>query len=284
MCFRTTAKIMLIAAAGLFVSIAGILPASAVDFSGKKITIIVPFKEGGGTDGLARLFAPYLQKELPGNPDVIVLNQPGGGGVTGSNKFQRTDVKDGTVLGMGSTSTFVAYAIGGEKVKYDPMSWEPIILMLRGAIVYANGDKMGLKGGLNDPKGDVAIAQSKPVIIGMKTPTSAELSDYISWRILGANVKPVFGLSTSKQRKAFFREEIMANVDGTGPYLKKLLANLNLTQYQCSLLGTTDLMVIDFEILMRLICQRWKSFTKQLLEKRQKARLMTLTGILLVCA
>ena len=53
MCFRNTAKIMLIAAAGLFVSIAGVLPASAVDFSGKKITIIVPFKEGGGTDGLA---------------------------------------------------------------------------------------------------------------------------------------------------------------------------------------------------------------------------------------
>ena len=221
--FRNPAKILLTAAAGLLFSVAGVLPALAVDFSGKKITIITPFKEGGGTDGLARLFAPYLQKELPGNPDVIVLNQPGGGGVTGSNKFQRTTVKDGTVLGMGSTSTFVAYAIGGEKVKYDPMSWEPIILMLRGAIVYANGDKMGLKGGLNDPKGDVAIAQSKPVVIGMKTPTSAELSDYISWRILGANVKPVFGLSTSKQRKAFFREEIMANVDGTGPYLKKVV-------------------------------------------------------------
>ena len=99
MCFRTTAKIMLIAAAGLFVSLAGILPASAVDYSGKKITIIVPFKEGGGTDGLARLFAPYLQKELPGNPDVIVLNQPGGGGVTGSNKFQRTELKTARCLG-----------------------------------------------------------------------------------------------------------------------------------------------------------------------------------------
>jgi hypothetical protein len=205
-------------AAGAFVG-----SSSALDLSGKKVTMIVPFKEGGGTDGLARLFAPYLQKELPGNPEVIVLNQPGGGGVTGTNKFQRTAEKDGTVIGMGSTSTFVAYAIGGDKIKYDPMSWEPIMLMLRGAIVYANADKMGLKGGMSDPKGDVAIAQSKGVVIGMKTPTSAELSDYISWRIMGANVKPVFGLSTSKQRKAFFRQEIMANVDGTGPYLKKVV-------------------------------------------------------------
>lgn len=208
---------------GFLISTVSILPAWAVDFSGKKITMIVPFKEGGGTDGLARLFAPYLQRELPGNPEVIVLNQPGGGGVTGTNKFQRTAKKDGTVIGMGSTSTFVAYAIGGDKIKYNPMSWEPIMLMLRGAIVYVNAEKMGVKGGMVDPAGDVAKAQSEGVVIGMKTPTSAELSDYISWRIMGANVKPVFGLSTSKQRKAFFRQEIMANVDGTGPYLKKVV-------------------------------------------------------------
>jgi hypothetical protein len=216
-------RILSIVMVGFAAALVSGTAAFAADFSGKKITMIVPFKEGGGTDGLARLFAPFLQKELPGNPDVIVLNQPGGGGVTGTNKFQRTAKKDGTVIGMGSTSTFVAFAIGGEKIKYDPMSWEPIILMLRGAIVYANADKLGVKGGLNDPKGDVAKVQSKPVVIGMKTPTSAELSDYITWSILGANVKPVFGLSTSKQRKAFFRQETIANVDGTGPYLKKVV-------------------------------------------------------------
>lgn len=205
-------------ATGVFAS-----AASALDLSGKKVTIIVPFAEGGGSDGLARLFQPYLQKELPGNPSVIVLNQPSGGGVTGSNKFQQSKETDGTVIGMGSTSTFVAYAMGGDKIKYDPMTWEPIMLFLRGAIVYANGDKLDLKGGLNDPKGDVKKAQSKSVIIGMKTPTSAELSDYVTWRLLGANVKPVFGLSTSKQRKAYLRGEILANVDGTGPYLKNVV-------------------------------------------------------------
>ena len=114
--FRNPAKIMLTAAAGLLFSIAGVLLALAVDFSGKKITIITPFKEGGGTDGLARLFAPYLQKELPGNPDVIVLNQPGGGGVTGSNKFQRTAAKDGTVLGMGSTQHLLLTQLVGTKL------------------------------------------------------------------------------------------------------------------------------------------------------------------------
>ena len=38
--FRNPAKIMLTAAVGLLFSVAGVLPALAVDFSGKKITII----------------------------------------------------------------------------------------------------------------------------------------------------------------------------------------------------------------------------------------------------
>ena len=42
----------------------------------------MPFKEGGGSDTLARLLQPHLQEALPGNPTVIILNQPGGGSVT----------------------------------------------------------------------------------------------------------------------------------------------------------------------------------------------------------
>ena len=53
---------MLTAAVGLLFSVAGVLPVSQILVA--KITIITPFKEGGGTDGLARLFALYLQKEL----------------------------------------------------------------------------------------------------------------------------------------------------------------------------------------------------------------------------
>jgi tripartite-type tricarboxylate transporter receptor subunit TctC len=59
--------------------------ASAVDFKGKTITGIVAAKEGGGMDKIVRMFSPFFEKHLPGNPTVIVRNMPGGGTVRGNN-------------------------------------------------------------------------------------------------------------------------------------------------------------------------------------------------------
>ena len=70
--------------------------AKAADFSGKRITIIVPFSEGGGTDSYSRFMAPYFEKYLPGHPKIIVLNKPGGGGLTGVNYYADRATKDGT--------------------------------------------------------------------------------------------------------------------------------------------------------------------------------------------
>ena len=42
------------------------------DFSGKTIKWIIPFNVGGGSDVWARLYSPFLQKYLPGNPIVVV--------------------------------------------------------------------------------------------------------------------------------------------------------------------------------------------------------------------
>ena len=79
------------------------LPAQAVDFSGKTIEWIVPFREGGGTDRLTRILQPKLAALLPGNPTVLVLNQPGGGSIKASNKFHRSAPSDGTMLFTAST-------------------------------------------------------------------------------------------------------------------------------------------------------------------------------------
>ena len=48
-------------------------------FKGKQIKIIVGFTAGGIVDLWARLFIQYMGKYIPGNPDVIVQNVPGGG-------------------------------------------------------------------------------------------------------------------------------------------------------------------------------------------------------------
>jgi hypothetical protein len=48
---------------------------------------VIPFAEGGGSDVWARFMAPFLSKHLPGRPNVIIRNVPGGGSITGTNDF-----------------------------------------------------------------------------------------------------------------------------------------------------------------------------------------------------
>lgn len=220
---KTTTSVM--AAAAVAMSFAYTSPAHAVDFSGKTITLIVPFKEGGATDTVARLFQPYLQQSLPGKPTVIVLNQPGGGGIKSANKFEVSAPKDGTALIFTSTSTILPFTLGAEAVKFDPTGWEGVMGMPRGAVLYTNAEQTGVTGYGKDPKADVAALRNAKVVNGAKTPISSELLDSIVMDTLGIDMTPVFGISTSQQRPAFERGETNLNVDGTGAYLTKMANN-----------------------------------------------------------
>jgi tripartite-type tricarboxylate transporter receptor subunit TctC len=77
--------------------------ASAVDFKGKTVQMIVGAEPGGGTDAASRLVAPYFEKYLPGNPTIIVRNRPGAGGVTALNYVVQQTAPDGlTMIGGGN--------------------------------------------------------------------------------------------------------------------------------------------------------------------------------------
>lgn len=215
---KKTGALMVVAAAAFAISMAS--PAHAADFSGKKITLLVPYGEGGGADTIARLMQPYLEKALPGNPTVVVLNRPGGGGVKGSNKFDASAPKDGTELIIASTSGHISYTLGNAATNYDPTKWEGVMGLPRGAIVYTNAERTGITG--KDPKADVAALRKAQVINGSKAPIATELLDTVALHMLGVDVTTVFGLSTSKQRQAFWRGEINVNNDGSGVYTQKM--------------------------------------------------------------
>ena len=61
--------------------------ALAVDYSGKTVTIWIPFKAGGGSDTWARAIGPAFSKNLPGNPTVVVKNVTDGKAIGASNKY-----------------------------------------------------------------------------------------------------------------------------------------------------------------------------------------------------
>ena len=77
------------------------------DFAGRIVELIIPFKEGGGSDTWGRFNAPFLSRYLPGQPTVVVRNVPGGNSIAGANRFAARARPDGlSVLGTSASTQF----------------------------------------------------------------------------------------------------------------------------------------------------------------------------------
>lgn len=87
-------------------------------FRGKTINLYVAFPSGGGYDIYARLAARYLQKHLPGNPQVVVQNMPGAGGVKAANFLHDVAPRDGTAVGMIADNAATEEVLGSPGVTY----------------------------------------------------------------------------------------------------------------------------------------------------------------------
>ncbi|MEQ8192884.1 MAG: hypothetical protein RIB59_00200 [Rhodospirillales bacterium] len=193
--------------------------ANAADFSGKTVQIIVPSKEGSGTNRYARLLQKFMEKYLPGNPAVLVVNKPGGAFVKGSNWFQREAKPNGLMLITGSSSMLNSYVFGGKKIQYKLLTWRPVILSPFGT-QFLTLRKTGVEG--KDIGKDIRILQKGAWSSGGKNPTSGELRSFLAYDLLGIkNITPVFGLSTGGRRKALLRGELQLSHDNTVAYLGK---------------------------------------------------------------
>jgi tripartite-type tricarboxylate transporter receptor subunit TctC len=71
----------------------------AVFYKGKVVRLLVGIGVGSGYDINARLVARYLPKYIPGNPTVIVQNQPGAGSLSMTNQLYAGGPFDGTAIG-----------------------------------------------------------------------------------------------------------------------------------------------------------------------------------------
>jgi tripartite-type tricarboxylate transporter receptor subunit TctC len=74
---------------------------SVADFyRGKTVDVYIGTSVGGGYDAYARLVSRYLGKYLPGNPNVVPQNMPGGGGMRLANFLFNAAPKEGTTIGI----------------------------------------------------------------------------------------------------------------------------------------------------------------------------------------
>src|SRR5262245_53509326 len=102
---RMITRWALLTASLLAVSLAAIgAPASAQEdvaafYRGKTVRIVVGVAVGSGYDINARVLARHLAAHIPGNPTIIVQNQPGAGSLTMTNQLYAAGPFDGTVIG-----------------------------------------------------------------------------------------------------------------------------------------------------------------------------------------
>jgi len=191
--------------------------AHALDLNGKTVTILVPFGEGGGSDTLARFLQPFLKATLPGNPNVVVMNKPGGGSVTGVNGWVGSARTDGTDILVGSTSSWVPFVFGSSTVKYDPAKMRPVVGFPRVSVFYSNPDRTGVKGGSS--KDSVIALRDAGLLKGAEAPLSLDTGDLVALNMLEIPHRAVFGMSTSEQRRAYLTGALSANNDSLAAYL-----------------------------------------------------------------
>lgn len=217
--FRTAALAASAAVLGL-VMMAG-TQAKALDLAGKRVTLIVPFSEGGGTDTWTRMMQPYLEKYLPGKPTVLVLNKPGGGGISGTNYFYEKAKKDGTWIFAQSTSVASNYMLGDPRAKFKLEEFEPVLNSPRGVTQYVRSD-LGVQD-TKDLKAKIEKIKSHPIdslTFGGKTPTSGDLALRVALSLLGVEVNSVWGLGgNGPMALAFERGEFLLNYDNTLSFL-----------------------------------------------------------------
>ncbi|MBV6303282.1 tripartite tricarboxylate transporter substrate binding protein [Candidimonas humi] len=91
-------------------------PASAADYPSNPVHLIVPFAPGGAVDGIGRLTAQALAKEL--GQQVVVENKPGAGGVIGITAAAHA-APDGYTVLMGNIALASAPAL------YDKLTFNP---------------------------------------------------------------------------------------------------------------------------------------------------------------
>ena len=94
-------------------------------FKEKTVRLLVGTSAGGAMDEWARFIAPHLSRNIPGTPDIVVQNMPGGGTVIAANYVYNIAKPDGLTLGLVNPAIYVDQLIGAKEVKFDwpKLSW-----------------------------------------------------------------------------------------------------------------------------------------------------------------
>jgi tripartite-type tricarboxylate transporter receptor subunit TctC len=184
---------------------AGICGAAAEDpfYKGKRLSIMVNYAAGGPTDIEGRLFARHIANHLEGQPNIIVQNIDGAGGLTGTTWLGEIAPKDGTVMGYLTGAAWL-YASEPEKHRVDFRSYEFIAYQPGTSIYYVRTDvEPGMKEATD-------LVKAKGLVSGgLAADNSKDLLMRLGLDMLGVPYRHVTGYrSNNTARMALQQKEI----------------------------------------------------------------------------
>ena len=89
-------------------------------YKGRTVTMLVGTSPGGINDISARLVARHLARFIPGTPNIVVQNNPGGGGLVTANRLYFNSEKDGSVLAKLERAVPQLAIQGHPNAQFDP--------------------------------------------------------------------------------------------------------------------------------------------------------------------
>lgn len=88
-------------------------------YEGKTLNIVVASGPGASTDIGARLVGRFLGKHIPGNPNTLVQNLPGAGGLVAANQLYNLTKPDGLTILAVTRSNYLDQMVGKSEVRFD---------------------------------------------------------------------------------------------------------------------------------------------------------------------
>lgn len=183
-------------AAATTAALAAAQPASADAvaefYKGRNVTIVVGFSAGGGMDLYARLLGRHLGDHLPGKPNVIVQNMPGGGGLTAANYIANAAPQDGSYIIIMLPTNAIEPVMGNKNARWDTSKLHWLGTMAQDAPSCAASGRSGLK--------SIEDARDREIIFGATGPSSTTAQQpYALANIFGYKVKVISGYAGTLQ-------------------------------------------------------------------------------------
>jgi tripartite-type tricarboxylate transporter receptor subunit TctC len=190
-------------------------------YKGKTVRLLVGIGVGSGYDVNARVLARHMSKHIPGNPNIIVQNQPGAGSLTMTNQMYAAGPFDGTVFGASFNGLPTAPLLQPNGVRFESgkINW----------LGSTNRETQTMYVWHTAPMQNLDDLKTKEMIVGAQAPGSTQY-DYpmLGKALFDLKFKPVTGYkSTSDINLAMERGEVHGTLANWST-----VKTLNLKQYE----------------------------------------------------